>query len=273
MKRWSLPAWGAVLAVVLIATTAFLRRGGSGSGGLDGSTLALTLAGLVALLGLLIAFAVVGMHRVLGSLRSSTVRTLAGFTMPSADQPTPPRPVRRYDPAAVVDALERVGFRRVGAYELRLPDHRAVFGGLLHADGSTLAVVTPAHTALTTDFTGKLVTTSDNGSEGVMPYELRRVLAGSTPADLLEFHRAEVDAAARATGSAPTTHTPDSALDTMLAIDRHGVATVTLGLLFRSFLRQSLGLAALFPPAAERMHARRRRAWAASPDRWTPPAA
>lgn len=271
MKK-SVPVWGSVLAVVLIGARAFFRRDRAGDGGgID--SLFLILGGLVALLLVLLAVGFAAMRGIQRSVTRSTIRRLPGFAMPSSDQADPPRPVRTHDAVAAVDALERLEFRRVGAYEVGLPDHRAVFSCMLGPESTTLAVVSPAHTSLLTDFGGKLVTTSDDGSGGVMPYELRRVVADRDPTDLVAAHRRAVEAAARATGLSPTTHTTDSALDTLLAIERHGIDNVTVGLLAKGLLRQSLGLAVLFPPAAERVHDRRRRAWAAGPHRWTVPAA
>lgn len=126
-------------------------------------------------------------------------------------------------PADMVDALEALGFRRAGSYDVELADHTAVFACMICPEGSTLAVVTPLHLTMQSDLDGKVLVTADrNTGAKSAPWALHQIARRRTPATVWKDHRRALDVLLQR-GLTPTVLNAQSAATVAVGIDHASV--------------------------------------------------
>lgn len=163
---------------------------------------------------------------------------------------------------AVRDRFAQMGFEQFGSIDVRLPDHTATFAGVLSPDGTTMAIVTPVHITMMTDFSGKILNTTNHAAGAPTRYELRQGKRHATPEELWELHRQGLAVVAES-GMTPTVYNAMSAMTAFVAIEEYSKTQFIVS-------DQAKGLVGggSKPLALDRRASSRIATWRDSPYRW-----
>lgn len=275
-KRWE--KFAIAIALYLVARQVIggpINRFFGGSGTSDstpvpGSLLA-TIFILMASLLLVCVIAVAVMARgVATSLQDTRFASTPEFRMPErigGDLLPASFTKRGPGPEQAVEALEALGFRRAGSYDVELSDHTAVFACMVGPEGSTMAVVTPVHLTLQSDIDGKVLVTADRKTGATYaPWVLHQVASNRAPQTVWAMHRQALDVLLER-GLVPTILDSATAASVAAGIDHASVAH------FKT-TNQARSMLAGFVPGAHRPIDGSPRAqnsidrWLAYADRW-----
>jgi len=131
---------------------------------------------------------------------------------------------RASGPSEAVDALEALGFRRAGSYDVEFSDHNAVFACMICPEGSTMAVVTPVHLTMQSDFDGKLLATADrNTGATYAPWALHQIAQRRSPETVWKTHQTALGVLLQR-GLIPTVLHVESAATIAVGVDHASVA-------------------------------------------------
>ncbi len=243
-KPWQ--RFAVVVIGLLIAR--FLLNGRWGSSGADTGP-SVSVTGLVPLLlillgGLLLMVLLVVMlaSTVGGTVRRIELQPNPHFQMPhrSGSSDLLPAAMSSASPAQIVDQLEALGFQRAGSYDVEMPDHTAIFACLLSAEGTTMAIVTPVHLTMESNFDGKLLVTADRSTGAThAPWVLHQISQRKASEVVWETHRVALDRL-RERGHVPARFGAETASATAVEIDRASIEAYSTREQFTSMLKRTV---------------------------------
>ncbi len=278
MKAWAGPRkpWqigliiaGGYLAAKVIFNLIWRRGGTTTEDPASWSALTPLLIAVAAamLIGLLAAWALA--RSVGATVGGMELRALHEFRLPHVvgDQPAA---TFRTNPTEIVDQLAALGFEPAGAYEVEMPDHRATFACMLSPEHTTMAVVTPAHMALRSNFDGKLLGTADRATGAKhAAWVLEQVSPSQSPEVVWQTHQQAL-ALLQERAHVPSRFVTSAASTTAVEIDRASIREFSSGAQLRSMLTHSMtgGVGPLGHKDWRRIEK-----WLAEPSRWNDPIA
>ena len=219
-----------VLAQVTLSGPLNQLLGGAGVDGSASAPRSLT-TGIFVLMGSLLVVCLIAVammaRNVATSLQDTRFASTPEFRMPGrvGGEVLPAAFTKNHaGPEETVAALEDLGFRRAGSYDVDLADHQAIFACLISPEGSTMAVVTPVHLTMQSDIDGKLVVTADRKTGATYaPWVLHQVAKDRTPHTVWTTHRKALDVVLQR-GLVPTVFDPATAASVAAGIDYASVA-------------------------------------------------
>ena len=237
----------AVFVVGLLIVRMVLNGLWGSAGADEGATV--SVGGLVPLLLILLGGLVLMMLLVVmlattvgGTVRRIELQANPHFQMPHRSESPGllPASMSSASPAQIVDQLEALGFQRAGSYDVEMPDHTAVFACLLSAEGTTMAIVTPVHLTMESNFGGKLLVTADRNTGAThAPWVLQQISSTKAPEIVWETHRMALDRL-RERGHVPDRFGFETASATAVDIDRASIEAYSTREQFTSMLKRSV---------------------------------